>query len=82
MSIAFWSVSLKAGAAEVTIQPPEGFVLNLMGAALSATDKGAYVVHVTTKSIEGDDLDAVICTLRGDRVEQCQLCKFLVNYLP
>ena len=64
MSVAFWSVEVKAGAS-IAVEIPEGYVLNLQNAALQSSDKGAAVIKANTTNIEGDQIDAVLCTLRG-----------------
>ena len=43
MSVAFWSVTIKAGKS-TEVQPPEGYVLNVCQVAL--TGKSASPVHV------------------------------------
>lgn len=63
MSIAFWSVEVGKDK-EKTVQPPEGFVLNVTQLALGDAYKGKYVVKVKTVSVEGDDIVAVIATLK------------------
>eukprot|EP01036_Dinobryon_divergens_P041344 gene41344-54793_t len=72
MSLAFWSVALKAGV-KTEIQPPEGYVLNVQQAALEGDGKGAFLVKVETESIEGEPINAVICTLRPNTCEQTGL---------
>ena len=64
MSIAFWSAIVKVGK-PVEVQPPEGYVLNLQQAALVGHDaNGSMVVKAHSISIEGNDIDAVLGTLR------------------
>jgi hypothetical protein len=70
MSIAFWSIKLTKGKTE-EVQPPEGYVLNLQQAAISGKGHGA--VKVTTVSVEGDKLEALICTLRTEKTEQVNM---------
>ena len=72
MSVAFWSVELKSGK-PVEVQPPEGYVLNLQLAALAGEGKGQAVVKVETVAIEGDPINAVLCTLRSEKTEQTNL---------
>lgn len=72
MSVAFWSVQLKAGK-EVEVQPPEGYVLNLQLAALQGENEKCAVIKADTFAIEGDKLQAVICTLRSKTTDQCTL---------
>jgi hypothetical protein len=60
MSVAFWSESVSAKK-EVEVQPPEGYVLNFTNAALETGSSA--VLRVKTVSIEGNELDAVLCTL-------------------
>lgn len=77
MSVAFWSCELKAGDTIVE-QPPAGYVLNIQNAALHSTCKGAAVVRCITQNIEGDESKTVLCTLRGERTEQCNLCEYWI----
>jgi len=70
MSVAFWNIELKQGQKYVVDIPP-GFILNLQQAALSS-GKTAQV-WVKTESIEGDILNALLCTLRETSVDQCML---------
>jgi hypothetical protein len=74
MSVAFWSVQLKAGK-EVEVQPPEGYVLNLQLAALQSQGDNEKCAQVKcdTFAIEGDKLQAVICTLRSKTTDQTSL---------
>ena len=67
MSVAFWSVKLTNNKA-VEVQPPEGYVLNVQNAAM--VGEGSVVVKLTTTSVEGDKIDAVICTLRSKTTDQ------------
>lgn len=69
MSVAFWSVQLKAGK-PVEVQPPEGYVLNLQLASLQGENEKCAVVKVDTLAIEGDPLSAVVCTLRTRTADQ------------
>ena len=70
MSVAFWSVTVSNNK-PVEVQPPEGFVLNLQQAALVGGKNGsAQVLKVKTVAIEGDDIDAVIGTLRPTTADQ------------
>lgn len=75
MSVAFWSVTIENGKSAV-VQPPEGYVLNLIGAALdvSKSDKDSHVVlKASTESIEGERLNAVLATLRPKTADQVAL---------
>ena len=69
MSVAFWTAELKTST-PVDVQPPEGYVLNLSLAALSRSGKGSQVIKVKTVSIDGEDIEAVIGTLKSNQVEQ------------
>lgn len=57
------------------MQPPEGYVLNLQQAALTncTNSNGSMVVKVKTISVEGEDNEAVLCTLRTPSAEQTNL---------
>lgn len=70
MSVAFWSVKLTNNK-PVEVQPPEGYVLNVQQAAIAG--EGTAIVKVNTVSVEGDKLDAVICTLRSKTTDQVNL---------
>jgi hypothetical protein len=75
MSVAFWSVTVEAGKS-AAVQPPEGYVLNLIGAALDTTkvtDKAAVVVKAGSESIEGDRINAILGTLRSGVTDQISL---------
>jgi hypothetical protein len=72
MSIAAWSTSLKQGANASVVQTPEGYVLNVQNAAISG--KGPLQLWSRTQSIDGEDNEFLICTLRGESgSDQCQL---------
>lgn len=74
MSIAFWSIVLKSGDKPKEIQPPEGYVLNLQLAALTKAGKNSVkTIKITTESIEGEEMEAVIGTLRAVTSDQIQL---------
>jgi hypothetical protein len=60
MSVAFWSVSVTSKKEE-SVQPPEGYVLNVTNIALESGSSG--VLRVKTVSIEGDDIDAVVAAV-------------------
>ena len=72
MSVAFWSVELKAGV-QTEVQPPEGYVLNIQQAALAVDVAGPVRLKVITESIEGAPIDAVLCTLRQSINDQSAL---------
>ena len=77
MSVAFVSFELTPGK-PVVPSIPEGYVMNISQAALALEKvddtKGGYLqVYVKTKSIEGDDLNALVGTLRAGQVEQFAL---------
>jgi hypothetical protein len=67
MAVAFWSIELNKGESK-EVQPPEGYVLNVQLAALGG--KGSATIKISTVSIEGDDVNAVICTLREKTCDQ------------
>lgn len=67
MAVAFWSIELKKGQKE-EVQPPEGYVLNLQLAALGSS--GNAIVKIHTQSIEGEELNSVLCTLREKSCDQ------------
>jgi hypothetical protein len=71
MSVAFWSATVKNGE-PCEVQPPEGFVLNLQQAALvgAKSNQSSQVLKVKTIAIEGEDIDAVIGTLRPVTADQ------------
>lgn len=70
MSVAFWSAKLSGGK-PVEVQPPEGYVLNVQQAAI--TGEGHAVIKVKTVSVEGDNIEAVIATLRAKTTDQVNL---------
>jgi hypothetical protein len=74
MSVAFWSEEIKVGK-EVEVQPPEGYVLNVTQAALVVKDtkSAGLVLHLKTVSVDGDPVQATICTLRPVTCDQCTL---------
>jgi FK506-binding nuclear protein len=72
MSVAFWSAAITAGK-PVEVQPPEGYVLNIQNAAVTGKGTDAVVLRAKTISIEGDEIDAVLCTLRPTKTDQCSL---------
>ena len=64
MSVAFWSATVSDGK-PFTVQPLEGYVLNLQQAALINCDaKSSVVLRAQSISIEGEKMDAVLGTLR------------------
>jgi hypothetical protein len=69
MSVAFWSAEIKT-TTPVEVQPPEGYVLNVTLAALTGNGKGAQIIKVKTSSIDGEDVEAAIGTLRFNQTEQ------------
>jgi hypothetical protein len=70
MSVAFWSAKLTTGN-PVSVQPPEGYVLNVVQAALAnGKDGKSYQVHVDTLAIEGEKIESVVGTLRTDKCDQ------------
>ncbi len=71
-SIAFWSAKVNVNN-PCDVQPPEGFVLNVQQAALSENVEGAMILKVSTVSIQGEDLEAVIGTLRPIHSDQITL---------
>lgn len=73
MSVAFWSIVIKAGA-PVEVQPPEGYVLNLQQATLVTTAKNiSQQLVVKTLAIEGVEVESVIGTLRSGTCDQIPL---------
>lgn len=72
MSVAFWSVAVKSGE-KLEVQPPEGYVLNVQQVALAGEGSGKVSLKVETESIEGEPIDAVLCSLKGNAVEQVSL---------
>jgi len=72
MSVAFWSINVKPSS-PVTVQPPEGYVLNVQQAALTGDAKGLVTLRANTESIEGQTLNATLCTLRPVSADQCTL---------
>jgi hypothetical protein len=76
MSIAFWSQKLTKGK-PIEVQAPEGYVLNIQQAALGEdcgdNSKHSFVLHAKTVSIDGDDIDAVIGTLRPITCDQTNI---------
>jgi hypothetical protein len=66
MSVAFWSAVVKTGKV-CEVQAPEGYVLNLQQAALVVEGnetKGSVVLKAQTLAIDGEEIDAVLGTLR------------------
>ena len=73
MSLAFWSVTVAEGK-PTEVQPPEGYVLNLQQAALEGgVEKHSVLIKVSTVSIEEEDINAVIGTLRSGHTDQLSL---------
>jgi hypothetical protein len=72
MSVAFWCITLKGGKSE-EVQPPEGYVLNVQQCAIVGKPNESAVLQVNTTSVEGDSIDAVICTLRVGTSDQVGL---------
>ena len=74
MSVAFWTANLKVGG-EVTVQPPENFVLvvTLAAIGLDASNKGNVAVKVETESIEGEAIESILCTLNSEKFPQFSL---------
>lgn len=70
MSVAFWSCKLAKGKPQ-EVQPPEGYVLNVQQAAL--TGEGKAIVKLKTVSIEGDEMEAVVGTLKSGSCDQIAL---------
>jgi hypothetical protein len=82
MSIAFWSIKLTPGK-PVSVEVPEGYVLNLNNAALAGgKEKSAFVVKVDTIAIEGDKLEAVVCTLRPVTADQVTMNLVFADDVP
>lgn len=70
MSVAFWSAVIKVGK-PCDVQPPDGYVLNLQQAALVDHEaKGSVVLKAHSVSIEGDNIEAVLGTLRPITADQ------------
>ena len=76
MSLAFVSFELRLDKPVVPLIP-DGYVMNISQAALAMDkmddSKGYLQVYVKTKSIEGDDINALLGTLRAGQTEQCVL---------
>ena len=74
MSLAFWSQEIKKGK-PVEVQPPEGYVLNVQLAAIasSPTDMVVGQIKAKTTNIEGEVVNAVLCTLRSKTCDQASL---------
>lgn len=76
MSVGFWSTVIKPNGKAHTMQPPEGFVLNVQQLALLGGEKGSsYSVFVSTEPILGGDGAAtktLLGTLRYPSTEQFQ----------
>ena len=73
-SIAFWSIVVSESK-PVELQPPEGYVLNVQQIALDTSkdlnNKGTSVlVKAATLSIENEQLNPVIGTLRSGTTDQ------------
>jgi hypothetical protein len=83
MSILFWSAKLVPGK-PVSVEVPEGYVLNLNQAALAAggKEKSAFIVKVDTIAIEGDKLESVLCTLRPVTKEQFAINLVFADGVP
>ncbi len=82
MSIAYWSVKLVPGK-PVSVQAPEGYVLNVNQAALvGGKEKSTFVVKVDTVAIEGDKLESVLGTLRPVSVEQFSMNLVFADDVP
>jgi hypothetical protein len=81
MSIAFWSEKIEAGK-PATVQPPEGYVLNLVQAAMVVTKDLKADTFVSLKaetvSIESDKLESVLGTLRPVNNEQMSMSKYAI----
>lgn len=71
MSVEFWSVQVKSGT-EVTVRPPEEYLINITQAAVTGTGNSA-VVFLNTTSIEGEPVKCVLGTLRPNKVDQFPL---------
>ena len=78
MSLAFWSVPVTSEK-PVEVQPPEGYVLNIQQAAAEGGDKGTVVIKAKTLSIEDEEINAVVGTLRPGTVDQISLGKVIVR---
>lgn len=74
MSVAFWTAIIKVGQ-PCDVQPPDGYVLNLQQAALVDETKGPVVVKATSVSIEGENISAVLGTLRPITADQFSMGK-------
>ena len=57
------------------VQPPEGYVLNLQNAAVVAKENDKAVVQIYAKclDINGEEVSALMATLRPGQTDQCQL---------
>lgn len=77
MAVAFWSIALKSKDKPVDVQPPDGYVLNVQQIALADckndNESNSMVVKIKTVSVEGEDLNSVLATLRPRKVEQVPL---------
>lgn len=72
MTVAFWTASVKVGH-PVEVQPPEGYYLSLQQAAISGNVVDAIILKVSTISFNGDEVEAVVGTLRPIRSDQINL---------
>jgi hypothetical protein len=73
MSVAFWSCELR-GSKPYDFQSPEGYVLNVQQVALVTEGQDVKRVMVKTLSLTDDEeINVCLCTLRGQKVEQCSV---------
>jgi hypothetical protein len=78
MSVAFWSGVVQVGK-PCEVQPPEGYVLNIQQVALVVSGEGAKGGHMMlkakTQAIDGEELEAVLGTLRPITQDQFSMGK-------
>ena len=72
MMVCFWGAQVMESKS-VHVQPPEGFVLNVQLATLDATMGDRYVLKVSTRSIDGEPIRTIVCSLRPKTVENVKL---------
>lgn len=84
MSVAFWSGVVKVGK-PCEVQPPEGYVLNIQQVALACEGEGAkghMMLKAKTQAIDGEELEAILGTLRPitqDQFSMGNCMRFLDN---
>lgn len=75
MSVAFWSATVTVGK-PFTVQPLEGYVLNLQQAAMvNCEAKSSVVLRAQSISIEGEKMNAILGTLRPITQDQFSMGK-------